>query len=74
MRPSVVLQIGGIEVLVTSRKTPSMDLGMWHSQGIDIESKRIVEIKAAVSHRQAFAGIATKELHTDTPGPCSSRL
>ena len=74
MGPSVVLQIGGIEVLVTSRKTPPMDLGMWHSQGIEIESKRIVGIKAAVSHRQAFAGIATKELHIDTPGPCSNVL
>lgn len=74
MGPSVVLQIGGIEVLVTSRKTPPMDLGMWHSQGIDIESKRIVGIKAAVSHRQAFSGIATKELHIDTPGPCSNLL
>lgn len=65
---------GEATVLLTSRRTPPMDLGAWRHVGIDPEKFSIMAIKAAVSHRQAYDPIATRQLWVDTPGPCSSKL
>ncbi|MEZ6149394.1 MAG: MlrC C-terminal domain-containing protein [Pirellulaceae bacterium] len=65
---------GEATVLLTTRRTPPMDLGPWRHVGFDPESFSIMVIKAAVSHRQAYDPIAKRQLWVDTPGPCSSRL
>ncbi|TWT65328.1 M81 family metallopeptidase [Allorhodopirellula solitaria] len=65
---------GEATVLLTTRRTPPMDLGGWKLVGINPESFSIMVIKAAVSHRQAYDPIATRQFWVDTPGPCSSRL
>ena len=61
-------------VLLTTQRTPPMDLGSWRHVGIDPEKFSIMVIKAAVSHRQAYDPIAKRQFWVDTPGPCSSRL
>ncbi len=61
-------------VLLTTERTPPMDLGPWRHVGFDPESFSIMVIKAAVSHRQAYDPIAKRQFWVDTPGPCSSRL
>ncbi len=61
-------------VLLTTHRTPPMDLGPWRKVGIDPETFSIMVIKAAVSHRQAYDPIAKRQFWVDTPGPCSSRL
>ncbi|MGE0605675.1 MAG: M81 family metallopeptidase [Pirellulales bacterium] len=74
MGPCAVVRHGGVTVLLTSRKTPPFDLGQWRSQGITPEDLRVIAVKAAVAHRQAYNPIAKASYTVDTPGPCSSNL
>jgi microcystin degradation protein MlrC len=74
MGPCAVLEQGGVTLLVTSRKTPPMDLGQFRSVGIEPSEYRLIAVKSAVAHRQAYASIPHRSFHLDTPGPCASRL
>ncbi|WDR06186.1 M81 family metallopeptidase [Devosia rhodophyticola] len=74
MGPCAVLRNEQAIVLVTSRKTPPMDLGQLHSQGINVEKARYVVVKAAVSHREAYDPIAVRSYNVDSPGLCTSDL
>jgi len=74
MGPSAVVRIGGVRVLLTSRKTPPFDLGQLRSQGIVPEEAAIIGVKAAVAHRRAYDPITKASYTIDTPGPCSSNL
>ena len=53
-----VLRNEQVTILLTSRKTPPMDLGQLHSQGIRPENADYVVVKAAVSHKDAYDPIA----------------
>lgn len=59
-----------VTVLITSRRTPPNDLGQWRSQGVEPTSLRVIAVKAAVAHRQAYGPIAAAEIRVSTPGPC----
>jgi microcystin degradation protein MlrC len=74
MGPTAVVCHQGVKILLSSIKTPPMDLGQWRSQGIDPAKLSIIGVKAAVAHRQAYDPIAARMLWVDTPGPCSSDL
>jgi microcystin degradation protein MlrC len=63
-----------VTILLTSLKTPPWDLGQFRSQGIEPTAFRVIGIKAAVGHRQAYDPIAKSSHTVQTPGPCSSRL
>jgi microcystin degradation protein MlrC len=72
MGPSAVVRAQGVTILLTSRKTAPMDLGQWRSQGVDPERLRVIGVKAAVAHRQAYDPIAKVTYTVRTPGPCAS--
>lgn len=74
MGPSAVVEAEGITILLTSIKTPPMDLGQWKHAGFDPGQFRYVAVKAAVAHRKAWDPISQGNLWVSTPGPCSSRL
>ncbi len=74
MGPSAVVLIGCVYVLITSIKTPPFDLGMWRSHGLNPEDFSLVNIKAAVAHRQAWAPVAAQEWTVDVPGPAMSDI
>lgn len=74
MGQCAVVRHRGILILLTSRKTPPFDLGQWRSQGIEPERLRIIGVKAAVAHRQAYDPIAKTSYSVATPGPCASDL
>ena len=74
MGDCAVVKHAGITLLLTSVKTPPFDLGQWRSQGIEPTALSFIGVKAAVAHRRAYDGIATRMLWVDTPGPCSSNL
>ncbi|MDP7447420.1 MAG: M81 family metallopeptidase, partial [Candidatus Latescibacteria bacterium] len=74
MGPSAVVRAGGIRLLLTTHKTPPMDLGQLRSQGIVPEQLYMVGIKAAVSHKAAYDPILTASFYVDTPGLGSSDL
>jgi microcystin degradation protein MlrC len=74
MGPSAVVRHGGITILLTSRKTPPLDLGQWRSQGVEPSALSIIGVKAAVAHRRAYDKIAKASFTVATPGPCASDL
>jgi microcystin degradation protein MlrC len=67
-----VVKHAGVTILLSSVKTPPFDLGQWRSQGIHPEKLGIIGVKAAVAHRRAYDGIASRMIWVDTPGPCRS--
>ena len=74
MGPCAVVRFKGISILLTSKKTPPMDLGQLRSQGIIPESLYMIGIKAAVSHKAAYDSILKESYYVDTPGMGSSDL
>lgn len=74
MGPSAVVRRHGIRILLTSRKTPPMDLGQLRSQGIVPETLGMIGIKAAVAHKAAYDPILAASYYVDTPGLGSSDL
>lgn len=69
-----VLQNEQATILLTSRKTPPMDLGQLHSQGIRPEDADLVVVKAAVSHKDAYDPIAAASYNVESVGLCTSDL
>jgi microcystin degradation protein MlrC len=75
MGPCTVLESAeGVLILLTSRRTPPMDLGQWRSQGIEPRDLQFIGVKAAVAHRQAYDPIARASYWVRTPGACASDL
>jgi len=72
MGPTAVVRHRGITLLLTSKKTAPFDLGQWRSQGINPEDLRVIGVKAAVAHRQAYDKIMSETHTVTTRGPCSS--
>jgi len=54
MGPCAVVRHGGVQILLTSWKTPPFDLGQWRSQGIEPERLAVIGVKAAVAHRRVY--------------------
>ena len=69
-----VVRHAGVTILLTSRRTPPMDLGQWRHVGIDPEKLSVIGVKAAVAHRKAYDPIASRHEWVETQGPCQSRL
>lgn len=69
-----VVRHAGVTVLLTSNRTPPMDLGQWRHVGLPPESFSFIGVKAAVAHRRTYDSIAARHFWVDTPGPCTSRL
>ena len=74
MGSCVTVRADGVDILITSKKTPPFDLGQLRSQGIVPETLRFVGVKAAVAHRRAYDRITAASYWVNTPGPCPSDL
>ncbi|MBL8815555.1 MAG: M81 family metallopeptidase [Planctomyces sp.] len=74
MGPCAVVQADGITILLTTIRTPPMDLGQWMHAGFDPSRFSYVGVKAAVAHRKAWDPISRGNLWVGTSGPCSSNL
>lgn len=72
MGNTVVAKSAGVTLLLTSIKMAPMDLAMWRSQGIDPEKFFVINVKAAVAHRQAYDPIAKASYFVNTAGPCAN--
>lgn len=74
MGPCALVRHGSVLVLLTSRRTPPLDLGQWRSQGVDPEEFFTIGVKAATEHRSAYGAIARASYTVDLPGPCAEDL
>lgn len=68
MGPCATLSLGTGRILITSLKTPPMDLAQLRSQGIVPEKMSFIGIKAALAHKSAYDPIAAASYYVDTPG------
>ncbi len=68
MGPTVVLQVGGIEILITSRRFQLYDLQFFEHANIDPRKKAVVVVKSAHHFRAAFAPIASEVIIVDGGG------
>jgi len=71
---TVVLDINGNDVIVTSKRVQPLDLGLYESLGIEVRDKRFIVVKSSVHYRAAHKPIAVEIIELDTPGLTSPRL
>lgn len=74
MGPTALLDIGGNDVIVTSKRLQPLDLQLYKSLGIDPGTKRFIVVKSSVHYRAAHAPMAAEVIELDTPGLTSPRL
>ena len=67
--PMAVLRIGGIEVLVSSKKMQLADQAIFHHLGIDPASRAILVLKSSVHFRADFTDLAGEIIVAASPGP-----
>jgi microcystin degradation protein MlrC len=68
MGPTVVLQVDGVLLVLTSTKCMPGDLQQLRSLGIEPVEQHIIVVKAAVRWRGGYGPIAKDAIHVDTPG------
>jgi len=74
MGTTVVMEIGGNDVIVTTKRLQPLDLQLYKSQGIDPTGKRFIVVKSSVHYRASHEPIAKEVIELDTPGLTSPRL
>ncbi len=74
MGKTVVLDIDGIEVIVSELRTQPWDAEAFRRMGIDPANRKIIVVKSAAHFRAAFEPIAGKILEVDLPGLVSNNF
>jgi len=74
MGAAAVLDIGGNDVIVTTKRLQPLDLTLYRSLGIEPTDKRFIVVKSSVHFRAAHEPIAKEIIELDTPGLTSPRL
>ncbi len=69
-----VVEVDGIELLLTERRTSPFDLEQLRSVGIEPTQQRFIVVKAAIAWRAAYEPIAAEIIEVDTPGVTSTNL
>lgn len=69
--PSMVLRVGGIDIVVVSNPTQSKELEQFGAMGIDPRAMKTLAVKSMQHFRAAFAPIAREILVVDSGALCS---
>ena len=69
-----MIDVEGIEVIVTSRCMPADDPGFYALHGINLSQTRLLCVKAKDHFRAAFEPLCTRIIDCDSPGPASADL
>jgi microcystin degradation protein MlrC len=72
--PTAVLDVGGIQVIVTSACQSPNDPAYFELHGIDIRFVGLLCVKAKNHFRAAFRGVCAEIIDVDTPGPATADL
>jgi microcystin degradation protein MlrC len=68
------LRVGGVNIVLTERKTPPFDLAQLRGVGVIPERQKLIAVKSAVAYRAAYSPIAAGVVELDTAGLCSANL
>jgi len=74
MGRTVWLRVGGVNIVLTERKTPPFDLAQLRGAGVIPEAQQMIVVKSAVAYRAAYLPIAKGIIEMDTAGLCSANL
>jgi microcystin degradation protein MlrC len=72
--PTAVLEVGGVKIILVTRRRQTLDPEMIRFVGIDPARERILVVKSTVHYRAAFEPIAREIIEVDAPGLSSSNL
>lgn len=68
------LRVGGVNIILTERKTPPFDLAQLRSVGLAPEAQKMIVVKSAVAYQAAYLPIAAGVIEMDTAGLCTANL
>lgn len=68
MGRTVVIESGGIKIVLTGKKMPPWNLEQLRSVGITPENEKIIVLKSAVAFRAAYESIAAEIIEVNSPG------
>lgn len=71
---TVILDIDGIEIILTERRVQPTDLEQYRAFGIEPTEKKIIVVKSAVHFREVHEPIAKEIIEVDGPGIHGTRL
>ena len=74
MGKTVVVNVKGIDIILTEIATQATDLGVYRSLGLEPTDYRILLVKSCVHYRAAHEPIAKKIIELDLPGWHGTRL
>ena len=74
MGRTVWLRVGGVNIILTTHKTPPFDLGQLRHIGVIPEVQKMIAVKSAVAYQAAYLPIARGVIEMDTAGLCSMNL
>jgi microcystin degradation protein MlrC len=69
-----LVAIGGVEVLLNSRRTQGFSTEMFTAFGVDLSKRRIVVTKSSQHFHASFSKVAARILYVDAPGTLTSDL
>lgn len=71
---TTVVQVGGVEIILTERRFQPLDAEVLRSVGIEPRDRKLIALKSAVHFRADYTPIAHEILEADTPGVHSADL
>jgi microcystin degradation protein MlrC len=74
MGPCAVLQVGAVQVLITTNATYDWADEQFATMGMDARSAKFVVVKNPMNYRVGYAGIMRAAFMLDTPGPTPAIL
>jgi microcystin degradation protein MlrC len=74
MGPSVALQAGAIQILITTNSTYDWADEQFRRMGMDTRRAKFIVVKNPMNYRWGYAGIYKKHFVLDTPGPTPAIL
>lgn len=74
MGTTVVLQVGEIALMISSRATYEWDDGQYRCAGINVSDYKMIVIKNPMSYQKTYQHITKRAYILDTPGPSSANL
>lgn len=72
--PTAVLKVGGMRIVVATRKAFHLDESIYHQAGLDPRTAAIVQVKSAGGFRGVYEDFASLIIEMDTPGLCTHDL
>ena len=74
MGRTAVIQVGGVEIILTEKRIQPYDAEVLRSVGIEPRARKLIALKSAVHFRADYTPIAHQILEVDTPGVHSPNL